>query len=142
MKWAECKNIEELKKLGSFKSVKEMIKKDLKGELNLTGRSWSALLIKITLLSDIFRDNQKNEIWHDGFISEVDKYLFCLLNLDGKNRQNNLGVSILHYKNKEIAKKWYKKIVQKIHPDRCTDNKDRAYAAMKVLDEMFKEMAK
>ena len=140
MKWSECKSIEELKKLGSFKSVKEMIKRDLKGELNLTGRSWSELLIKITLLSDIFRDNQKNEIWYDGFISEVDKYIFCLLNLDGRNRQNNLGVSVLHYKNKEIAKSWYKKIVQKIHPDKCSDN--RAVTAMKVLDEMFKEMAK
>jgi hypothetical protein len=70
----------------------------------------------------------------------VDKYLFCLLNLDGKNRQKNLGVTIFHYKDKAIAKNWYKKIVQKIHPDKCSDN--RAVSAMKVLDEMLKEMVK
>lgn len=140
MKWYECKTTKELKELGTFEQVKQAIRHDLNGELNLAARSWNDLLKKITLLSNIFCHKETDELWHDGFISETEKYLFCLLKIDGRNRQNILGVSGIHYKNKGIAKKWYQRIAQKIHPDKCSDT--RAKAAMEALEEMYREMTK
>ena len=138
MNWYECKQVKELKQLGSFQYVKAQSQKDLTDKINFTAKSWEELSSKINILSGLFQKSNTGEIWHDGFVSEADKYLFCLLNLDGKNRQKNLGVNGLHYRNKDIAKKWRKKIAQKIHPDKCSDT--RASSAMMVLEDMYAEM--
>jgi len=138
MKWYECNSIDQLKELGSFKEVKKIINTDFEGKFVLKSRGWSNLLEKISFLSNIFGRTSNNEIWHDGFVSETEKYLFCLLKLDGQNRQHILGVSGLHYKNKEIAKLWRRKIIQKIHTDKCSDS--RAPAAVQALEEMYQEM--
>ncbi|MDM8558934.1 hypothetical protein [Candidatus Parabeggiatoa sp. HSG14] len=137
MKWYECNSINQLKELGSFREVKKIINTDFEGKFVLKSRGWSNLLEKINFLSNIF-GKSNNKVWHDGFISETEKYLFCLLELDGKNRQRILGVNGLHYKNTEIAKRWKRKIIQKIHTDKCSDS--RAPAAMQVLEEMYQEM--
>jgi len=138
MKWYECDNINQLKELGSFRDVKNIINKDFEGKFVLKSRGWANLLEKINFLSNLFSKTSINEVWHDGFVSETEKYLFCLLKLDGKNRQRILGVNGLHYKNAEVAKSWRKKILQKIHTDKCSDS--RATAAMQALEEMYQEM--
>jgi len=140
MKWYECSNESDLKKIGSFSDVKKIIYHDLKGKINITARSWRKLYEKINLMQDLFFHSKLGELSFDGFVSETQKYLFCLTQIDGKNRQKNLGVSGLHYRNIDLAKKWKRKIVQKIHPDKCAD--PRAKDAMLILENMFLEMTK
>lgn len=141
MKWYECNEIPELKAIGNFREVKSLISDDLNGKIKITAKSWSDLLEKIVILKELFSSSKsENKVWCDGFESESQKYLFCLTKMDGKNRQKNLGVGGLHYRNKELAKKWRKKIAQKIHPDKCSDS--RAREAMEVLEDMFMEMVK
>tara|TARA_R110000868_G_C10967082_1_gene769237 strand:- start:7078 stop:7509 length:432 start_codon:yes stop_codon:yes gene_type:complete len=143
MNWYECNNLEDLKDVGSFIEVKGVISKDLKGKIKITAKSWEDLFDKISLLRELFTNNDSKtneQLWFDGFESETHKYLFCLTQIDGKNRQKNLGVSGLHYRNKDLAKKWRRKIAQKIHPDKCPDS--RAKEAMEVLENMYLEMMK
>ena len=74
----------------------------------------------------------------DYFYSEVDRYIFALTELDGKNRQKILGISSLHYSNKEIAKKWKKDMAKKIHPDIC--NHPKSKEAWEKMDQIYNEM--
>jgi len=72
------------------------------------------------------------------FSSETDKYIFALTELDGKNRQNILGINALHYKDKELANRWKKNIAIKIHSDRCTHPKVKE--AWDKMMEIYNEM--
>ena len=140
MKWYECKNESELKNIDSFKDVKRTITQDLQGKVDIKASGWADLYDKISVIQKLFVKSEDASIWFDGFVSETEKYLFCLTKLDGKNRQSNLGVNGLHYKNKKLADKWRNKIAHKIHTDICKD--PRAKEAMQVLDGMHKEMIK
>lgn len=140
MKWQECNRLEDLKKLGSFKEVKILIKKDLPKSISISAKSWCDLYASLSILRELFSFQKPENRAVDGFVSEEEKYLFCLTKLDGANRQDLLGVSRLHYSTPEIADKWYKKIAQRIHPDKTDDN--RAKQAFQNLKRMYSEMAK
>jgi len=72
------------------------------------------------------------------FSSEADKYIFALTELDGKNRQNILGINSLHYQDRELANRWKKNIATKIHSDICTHPK--AKEAWDKMIEIYNEM--
>ncbi len=74
------------------------------------------------------------------FLSDTDKYIFALTELDGKNRQNILGVNSLHYQDRELADKWKKNIATQIHSDICTHPKAREAwdKMMEIYDEMIR----
>ena len=74
------------------------------------------------------------------FSSETDKYIFALTELDGKNRQNILGINSLHYQDRELANRWKKNIATKIHSDRCTHPKAKEAwdRMMEIYDEMIR----
>ncbi len=74
------------------------------------------------------------------FSSETDKYIFALTELDGKNRQNILGINSLHYKDKELANRWKKNIATRIYSDRYTDPKAKKAwdKMMEIYDEMIR----
>lgn len=137
MKWQECNNLREL---GSFREVKIFIKNDLPRNISIKAKSWNELHASISRLQELFTCRNFDVKTFDGFMSEKEKYLFCLTKLDGGNRQDLLGVTRLHYTNPEISKNWYKKIAQKIHPDKTDDI--RANQAFQNLKRMYSEMAK
>ena len=68
------------------------------------------------------------------------KYIFYLVELNGKLQLDFLGISFEHYKNKKVADKWHKEIAKIIHPDRCKHPK--ATEAMKALENLYKGMIK
>jgi len=72
------------------------------------------------------------------FSSETDKYIFALTELDGKNRQNILGINSLHYQDRELANRWKKNIATQIHSDICTHPK--AKEAWDKMMEIYNEM--
>lgn len=152
MNWHECNSVEELKGIGKLSELRLAIKRELKGDVKISFRSWEGLLEIIKNLRNVFQNkssdspsvNEQEIICinggYDGFISEAAKYIFCLTKLDGKNRQLNLGVTSLHYSDKDVAKKWRQKIIQKIHPDHCSHPSARK--AYDVLNMMYKEMVR
>lgn len=158
MKWYEVKSVEELKTLGTLKSVKKEISKDIKGItgikevskfIRMGSNSWKGQLIKIQHLKKIVGlVNGENSVVIDSeeasddsyFKSDSHKYIFYLLELQGEIRMEKLKIYRSHYINNDIAKSWYKKIAKKIHPDICKD--ERAAEAMAELTSIFNNMVK
>ena len=158
MKWYEVKSVEELKSLGTLKSVKQEINKDIKGItgikeitqfIKMGSNSWKGQLTKIQNLKKIIElVNEENSIVSDNeefskesyFKSDAHKYIFYLLELQGEIRMEKLKIYKSHYINNEVAKSWYKNIAKKIHPDVCKD--ERAAEAMAELTSIFNNMVK
>ena len=72
------------------------------------------------------------------FSSKIDRYIFALTELDGTNRQKILGITPLHYRNKELAHKWKKEIVLLLHPDKCSHPKVKE--AWAIMNDIYSEM--
>ena len=55
-----------------------------------------------------------------------------------KSRMDALEVRRIHYCDEKKAKLWYKKLANKVHPDKCTHPKaEEAFAA---LNELYNRM--
>lgn len=76
----------------------------------------------------------------DYFKSDLDRILFLLLEVDGKRRNELLGITSEMYENKEAAKKWYKSLSFKIHPDKNPDD-PRAAEAFDKLKGIYDKIA-
>jgi hypothetical protein len=74
----------------------------------------------------------------DYFSSKVDRYIFALTELDGANRQKILGITPLHYRNREFANKWKKEVALLLHPDKCDHPK--AKEAWEIMNNIYSEM--
>lgn len=68
----------------------------------------------------------------DYFKSDRDRIIFLLLEVDGKRRNQLLGITPEMYENKEAANKWYKSLSVKVHPDRNPDDLKAAEAFIKL----------
>lgn len=135
MKWFECTTKEDLERIGSYETIKNEIECDFDKTIEVKAGNLHVLFKTIEKIKKIFY-KEKDEF----FCSETKKFIFALTELDGKNRQKILEVTSLHYKNKDIADQWKKKIASKIHEDRC--KLPKAKDAWDVLMEMYKEMVK
>ena len=72
------------------------------------------------------------------FKDEVSKYIFFLVELEGKVQLDFLGIDPGHYSNKEKAKNWYNKIKNIIEKSEHS-KVDEAIAS---LEKLYKGMAK
>lgn len=72
------------------------------------------------------------------FKDEETKYIFCLVELEGKVQLNFLGINYSHYCNKKKAMAWYNKIKNIIensaHP--------KLNEAMQSLEKLYKGMTR
>ena len=69
---------------------------------------------------------------------KVSKYIFYLVEIEGKPQLDFLGITYEYYSNKKVAEKWHKEMVKLIHPDRCKHPK--ATEAMQALEKLYKGM--
>lgn len=53
------------------------------------------------------------------FNTEAERVIFLLTHVDGKRRNDELGIRRVMYCDKEKAKQWYKSLARLIHPDKC-----------------------
>ncbi|MCW8346026.1 DnaJ domain-containing protein [Vibrio sp. ZSDZ65] len=72
------------------------------------------------------------------FKSENDRILFLLLEVDGKRRNQLLGITSEMYEDEEAAKKWYKSLSNKVHPDKNDD--PRAAEAFDKLKQLYNKV--
>ena len=154
MDWMNASNVEELKKLGKFKEVREQIKQDINADkmIKISGRGWKELYQSIQKFKetisklqgkDSSRVNNQTEIIiphenHIYFATQVCEYIFYLVELDGKLRMDKLGITPTLFSNKKAAKQWRDKISKAIHPDHCLHEK--ANEAMAQLNALYHQM--
>lgn len=139
IKWYQCKSIDELKAMGQWLDVIKIINHDISTHLSADVDNWASLWENIEKIREIFL---RNDVVCDGayFISEQHEVVFYLVKLEGEQRQKALGITKLHYKNKEIAKKWHKKMTMKLHSDRCKH--PHTQAAWDQMEVLYAEMTK
>lgn len=127
--WQTVASVEELKTLGSFKVVKKMITEDLKPK-KVVARGWEELYKCIKPQEPPYTSNY--------FKDEISEKLFYLLELEGELRLKKLGITKLHYKDKESATEWKRNMMKIIHPDQNTHIK--ATEGTIELNKMYEEM--
>ncbi|MGL4760906.1 MAG: hypothetical protein ACRC6T_05890 [Sarcina sp.] len=158
MKWLGVTSVDELKKLGKMKEVQKNIRVDLdeyfKGKkskdkniiemIKITSNSWEGLLDKIkgfrNLINDLSRETYAIEIDDsvDYFKSEEDRTIFALLELEGRKRNEVLGITRKCFMNEKDAKKWRNEISKRVHPDKSKNKyADRASAK---INQLYTEM--
>lgn len=71
------------------------------------------------------------------FKSKQAEYLFYLTKLEGKQRNNLLGLTDEHYENKQLANQWYREIAKYIHPDKNGDT--QAFLELKKIYDVLIE---
>lgn len=147
MTWIQSDSVEDLKSLGSFKEVKQMIKESSFSLIDIKARGWRELYKKITILQDTLSSlgvsvvpiEKEQQIDGKGFFtSKASEYIFYLLELDGEARLKKLKVTKTHYSNKTKATKWRNDIIKVIHSDKC--HHPRADEATSKLTELYKGM--
>lgn len=72
------------------------------------------------------------------FKTDADKYIFALLELDGKNRTRVLAITKKMYYNKKLADDWYMQILGAIHERTPSDGE--AQKALVNLNELYSNM--
>ena len=76
-----------------------------------------------------------NEYFNEYFKDETSKYIFFLVELEGKQQLDFLGVNPGNYINKNVAERWYRGVKKKIgteHP-KCVE-------ALKSLEKLYRRM--
>ena len=73
------------------------------------------------------------------FVNKSKKYEYILTKLEGKKRNELLGITDQMYENQELAKKWFKNIAKYIHPDTEGIDKDAFIVLKKLYDTMIEE---
>ena len=135
MKWHECSNIKDLQEVGNFEQVKRLVAVELGTGISITTQDWGELLVLIEKIQELSQKEIRNIEY---FKTDLDKLIFCLTEIDGKNRQKQLGIGTLHYKNKEVAKNWQRSTRSKLHTDR--NKHPKAKEAWDIMESIYKEM--
>ncbi|WP_144880455.1 hypothetical protein [Gluconacetobacter diazotrophicus] len=136
MSMTEYVDTSNLEGLGDLDTVCRMIENELGGGIHINVKSWNDLRTLIDRLI-IFPAKAEDEKI-DFFKTKADKIIYSLVELDGKNRQKQLGVTPLHYKKKDIASKWKKELSKYLHEDICKHPKSKD--AWNKMEQMYKEM--
>ncbi len=147
-------SVEELKKYGKCREIAKSIRQDFgaiiqqefSNDIKIRGNTWENLYKDICtlkkLLNSIITTNQSESTQSDNlyFKGDAEKYIFFLLELDGKEHSNKLEINKLHFLDKGVATKWRNDIAKIIHPDTCRHI--RAQQATAKLNELYNGMTK
>lgn len=78
------------------------------------------------------------EIIDEYFKSKKDKLLFLLLEVDGKKRNDCLGITRIMYHDGLMAKKWYNDIHHELTINPTPTEVERVTLALTKLDSLYK----
>lgn len=73
------------------------------------------------------------------FKTEKDKLFFLLNEIDGKRRNQLLGITSAMYSDEQLSKQWFKRMSNKVHPDK-NPNDPRAAVAFDNLKKLYSLM--
>ncbi|MEN0064396.1 MAG: J domain-containing protein [Myxococcota bacterium] len=113
-----CVNtIEELKRFGRFREVKQELQARLGAGVTVRARSWQKLLNTIRQVAAGCTPRPREGHY---FVSEATKAIFALLELHGDAQFSLLDITVRHFGDVALAKAWRDRLAKLVHPDRCT----------------------
>jgi hypothetical protein len=133
-------SVEELKSLGTMKSVRADLKKLTGNNIKIKTNTWNNMYLSIieirklinkasnaavdqSIIMDINSEDSKNEDKY--FINERKMYIFALAYMYGESRNQLIGLNDSVYENLKNLKKWYRNICKIIdHDDNDVDVKN------------------
>lgn len=136
-KLKKCDCVENLNEIGTVENILDAINEEI-----------SPLVINATTYQEIYKALNKLAChWDtfqldDYFKNERSKYIFALTYMEGKRRNEIIGLTDDLYENKDKAKKWYRGIAKKIHPDHNMDFQTQAENAMRELEILYSRIKK
>jgi hypothetical protein len=128
MKLNEVESLEHLERLGSVGDLKNELER-IVHPLKIQADTYKKLYEVIVLLKANWLDFVSGP-----FVSETAEYVFYLTKLDGEQRNDALGITDEVLEDKAKAKIWYKKIAQKVHPDK--GGSDHAFTVLREIYEV------
>lgn len=158
MVWLNISSVSELKNLGNLRTVQKVIKADLENYfkckkvkdknivemIKITSNSWQGLFEKIIGLREFIdsfsgcENIDKFDRSIEYFKSEEEKIIFALLELEGRKRNDMLGITRKCFMNEAEAKKWRNNLSKKIHPDKSKNK--YADKASSRINQLYTEM--
>ena len=127
----KAKNANDLQQYGDFDTVVKMIQKDP----CMCSRYFSSW-------DDAFEAIVELKKFDSIFVSDKVKYIFALVYLEGKTRNQFISLTDDLYDDEEKAEKWYKTLCKQIHPDQNLDNQELAQKAFNKLQELYSRIKK
>lgn len=125
-----AESIEALKKIGSVTDM-----------LTVLNAAFKPFVLVTEGYDDIFNAVKAIQATWPGqgsepFISRESEIIFYLTKTDGKLRKKFLGVTDAHYRDRKLAKKWYRGIAQIIHADKIGNDSVPFQTLSKIYEEM------
>ncbi len=139
-----AQSVGELKKLGKYRAIRNLIQQELTNRLQIKARGWNDLYNVISLMRKIGNVQKKDrQISHieesediPYFKSETDRLIYSLIELSGEPQLKALCINRSHFRDAKKAKVLRNSIAHKIHPDKSKHPK--AEEAMGKLTKLFK----
>lgn len=138
MDFASLKTIQtsqELESLGTLEEIKESVEHEV-APLKVCASSWAELYSVIVALQSHWDSFQRDPY----FKSENSRYICALVYMDTTARNKVIGLNPSLYDDMEQAKKWYRAVAEKVHPDHNPDNQTDAATAFNELKSIYKRM--
>ena len=136
-KLKKCDCVEKLNEIGTVENILEAINEEI-----------SPLIVNASTYQEIYKALDKLAgHWDtfqcdDYFKNERLKYIFALIYMEGKRRNEIIDLTDDLYENEDKAKKWYRGVVKKIHPDLNMDLQVQAENAMRELEILYSRIKK
>lgn len=126
MEFKEINSIQDLESIGSLEQAIQQLNAQI-----------SPLFVKAESFEELFQillTLKKNWVpFVEGpFVSKKAEYIYYLTQLDGKARNDALGIEDECYESLDAAKKWKRNIQKYVHPDMGGDEK-----AFKILTKIY-----
>ncbi len=139
-----AQSVSELKKLGKYRAIRNLIQQELTNHLQIKARGWNDLYNVISLMRKIGNIQEQGcHISHAEeseyllyFKSETDRLIYSLIELSGELQLSALSINKSHFRDAKKAKTLRNSIAHKIHPDKSRHPK--ADEAMGKLTKLFK----
>ena len=121
------KSVDDLKKMGSISEIVMFLSRII-APLKMDASTYEELYDIISCLKEKWVDLKEGP-----FVSEKAEFVFYLTMLEGKQRNNLLGITDELYESEELAKQWYHKIAKLVHPDIGGKETHNAFTVLQKL---------
>jgi len=134
-----ARSVDELKRLGSFRTVKARLQERLGRQVKVRARSWAALLEAVR---DVVAGCAPRPARGALFVDDAAEAIFALLYLHGDAQFHRLGITVRHFGHRGLARAWRDRMARLVHPDRCAHpSAGRAMAEVTEIYETMRESA-